>query len=392
MIVAESHGGRLALAGLFAATTLLLVQSARAPGAAAPQLTPVVASVITAPQPVLAADGRRHLAYELRLLNLSSSEATVERVDAIASGRVVASLSGARLAALMLRPEEHRRVNTLPAGHVAVLLMDASFDRRSRVPERLVHRITISLRPENPFAATTYTAAPVRVAHRGAVVVDPPLRGDRWVVGNGCCDSAGAHRSALLPVNGALRVPERFAIDFAQINSADRAVSGPIDENSSFAFYGDPVLSATAGTVVSAVDNLPDLKPGALPPPGPIQDVTGNYVVVAIGHGRWAFYGHLQPASIVVRAGQRVNAGQTLGRLGNSGNSDAPHLHFEIMDGPTLQASSGLPFRFRRFTGEGRIANFLPFLLEGHRAAIKPQLRGPHRNELPLNDEVIGFR
>jgi murein DD-endopeptidase MepM/ murein hydrolase activator NlpD len=118
----------------------------------------------------------------------------------------------------------------------------------------------------------------------------------------------------------------------------------------------------------------------------------GNYVVVAMGHGRWAFYGHLQPASIVVRAGQQVNAGQTLARLGNSGNSDAPHLHFEIMDGPTLQASSGLPFRFRRFTGEGTLTNFLPFLLEGHRAVIKLQLRGPHRNELPLNDEVIGFR
>jgi hypothetical protein len=49
----------------------------------------------TAAQPVLATDDRRHFAYELRLLTLSASEAIVERVDAIASGRVMASLNGA---------------------------------------------------------------------------------------------------------------------------------------------------------------------------------------------------------------------------------------------------------------------------------------------------------
>src|SRR3954471_18618605 len=82
-----------------------------------------------------------------------------------------------------------------------------------------------------------------------------------------------------------------------------------------------------------------------------------TYVVVDIGGGRFAFYAHLQPGSLKVHVGDRVRAGQVLGLVGNSGNTDFPHLHFHVMNGPSPLASDGLPFEFRSFTSPGSVAN-----------------------------------
>ncbi|MCE5317538.1 MAG: M23 family metallopeptidase [Parachlamydia sp.] len=51
-------------------------------------------------------------------------------------------------------------------------------------------------------------------------------------------------------------------------------------------------------------------------------------VFIDIGHVRFAFYAHFQPESLKVKMGEKVERGQVIALLGNSGNSDAPHLHF----------------------------------------------------------------
>jgi murein DD-endopeptidase MepM/ murein hydrolase activator NlpD len=65
----------------------------------------------------------------------------------------------------------------------------------------------------------------------------------------------------------------------------------------------------------------------------------GNYVLLDIGGGRFASYAHFQPNSLKVKVGDRVKLGQVLGLVGNSGNSDLPHLHFHI----TNAASRSVP-------------------------------------------------
>ena len=92
-----------------------------------------------------------------------------------------------------------------------------------------------------------------------------------------------------------------------------------------------------------------------------------------------------------MKVGQRVKAGQVLGLLGNSGNSDAPHLHFHVMDGPVPLASNGLPYRFTNFTVEGTLTNIGPFSEDGAAATIVPKPLGPRSKMLPLNDQIIGF-
>src|SRR5438045_9436028 len=62
----------------------------------------------------------------------------------------------------------------------------------------------------------------------------------------------------------------------------------------------------------------------------------------------------MQPGTIQVRVGQRVVAGQLLGLVGNSVNSLAPHLHFQLMDRPSSLAANGLPYELKSFQITGR--------------------------------------
>jgi murein DD-endopeptidase MepM/ murein hydrolase activator NlpD len=85
-----------------------------------------------------------------------------------------------------------------------------------------------------------------------------------------------------------------------------------------------------------------------------------------------------------------VKPGEVLALLGNSGNFDAPHLHFHIMDGPRPLSSNGLPYRFTRFTSAGTLTN-LAEISAGQKAVLSDELKGSFENELPLDLQVIGF-
>ncbi len=64
--------------------------------------------------------------------------------------------------------------------------------------------------------------------------------------------------------------------------------------------------------------------------------ILGNHVVLDLGDEVYAALAHLRRGSVRVRPGDRVAAGQQLAACGNSGNSTEPHLHFQLMDHPSL--------------------------------------------------------
>jgi murein DD-endopeptidase MepM/ murein hydrolase activator NlpD len=64
--------------------------------------------------------------------------------------------------------------------------------------------------------------------------------------------------------------------------------------------------------------------------PSPLGAGLGNQVVVRANNGDVHFYGHLRRGSVLVRVGEQVSCGQTLGLVGSSGCSTGPHLHFEV--------------------------------------------------------------
>ncbi|MCA1672413.1 MAG: M23 family metallopeptidase, partial [Actinobacteria bacterium] len=335
-------------------------------GAPAPTVfTPVVASVVASPaSPVLGTDGRYHVLYELELINAKEASATlqsVEVLDADQPSRVITSYAGAavvgRLRTLVPAPVADAMI---PAGQGRFFFVELTFGSKEEIPPRVVHHLTL-LGAGNPGATAPallrYEAAPVQIGGTPVPVLGPPLRGAGWVAANGCCTTESTHRGSMQAVNGGFYDAQRYAIDWLRIDAQGRPANGDPASVHSFVGYGSEVIAAADGTVVKILDKLPDQPPGKLPDPGAItgETVGGNHVVLDIGNGLQVFYAHLQPGSVAVEPGQRVTRGDPLGKLGNSGNTSAPHLHVHVMNGTSVLGSDGHPYVIDRFGVSGQV-------------------------------------
>ncbi|HZL74230.1 MAG TPA: M23 family metallopeptidase [Propionibacteriaceae bacterium] len=90
----------------------------------------------------------------------------------------------------------------------------------------------------------------------------------------------------------------------------------------------EPVRAPADGVIATLINTFPDQPIGSVD----LQNPAGNQVVLKIGEGTFIAFGHLQSGSISVSAGQSVRRGDIIGLVGNSGNSDEPHLHVQAQD------------------------------------------------------------
>jgi hypothetical protein len=363
--------------------------------AAEPQFTPLGASVPAPPQPVTATDGRVHLVYEIGLLSIELGGTVPVEVQSLdvrtPGGRSLASLTGSEL--VMTTGAPLTPSTTLAPGAGGTVWLDVTLPRGGRVPRALVHRLRVHADYPAPVGSRTFTfdTARTRVGRRKAISISPPLRGGGWLNFNGCCE-LGPHRGGRVSIDGGLRLPQRFATDYLRIDDQGLGFEGDVDRNESWYGYREPVFAVADGVVVSTRDDLPENTPPVEPP---IETFTpdsdrGNSVVLRLGDGRYALFGHLHTGSVRVRPGQRVRAGQMLGRLGNTGASGAPHLHLDVGDSPQALAGNGLPFVFDRFRVTGVATNLEEFLnLEP--AVVDPVRIAARRGQYPLQATVLEF-
>jgi murein DD-endopeptidase MepM/ murein hydrolase activator NlpD len=210
---------------------------------------------------------------------------------------------------------------------------------------------------------------------------------------NGCCGRSD-HTRALLTIEGTRWLAQRFAIDWVRLDDQRRPYVGDWRVNENWHIFGDPIVSVSGGRVLETLDALPENTP-----PTPATNLTpytalGNHVIVAIGDGRFALYAHMQPGSVAVKAGDRVRRGQLLGRVGNTGSSAAPHLHFHVTDAPPAVASNGTPWVFDRFDYAARARNAdavnadVPAPVAVLQNAPPPRQR---TREMPLKGDVVDF-
>jgi hypothetical protein len=107
--------------------------------------------------------------------------------------------------------------------------------------------------------------------------------------------------------------------------------------------WDQAVLAPVAGEVVAVVDGLPDNRIGFKDEKNP----AGNHVVIKAAADRYVFIAHFKKGSVKVRVGEPVAARRELGRCGNSGNSDCPHIHLHAQDAPTLNEGQGQNMIFK---------------------------------------------
>jgi hypothetical protein len=196
-------------------------------------------------------------------------------------------------------------------------------------------------------------------------IVGFPLRGE-WMVPN----TPGKK----IPSHGTDQFGESYAFDFLQVdwNRAGR----PFYNTSLFQYlffglqlnkcygWGQEVYAPCDGIVIKAEDGYKEreivnlfsdlfvaLKNARMfnPEKDDIQTVAGNYIILKCSDHVYAGFAHLQTGSITVSAGQIVKKGDILGKVGHSGNSTAPHLHFQLMDSSDLLSAKGVPCAFEQY-------------------------------------------
>lgn len=371
---------------------------AATPGATEPdgpggvgQLAPLVFQGLRPPIPFEGSDGKTHLTYVVTIQNAGPVPVRIDKVSVLDAkgGKVISSVSGKTLESrlgLLATPIEPLKKATLGSSQAAAYWVDATLPAGAPIPKKLEHRITATPIGKSFYAGTdTVTAAPLAVSKAKPVKLVPPLAGPGWVDLTGCCTGIPNHRHALFAAGGQLHASQEFAIDFMRLDSRGRFYAGDSHVASDYAGYGAPVFAVADATVVAAGDHLADQVP-LDPKPVPATEADGNFIMLDLGHGRYANYAHLRPGSISVKVGERVSAGQQIAEVGNTGQTEVPHLHFHVMDRPLLAEANGLPFEFRSFRLEGVAdLNSVGRAIDtGSPAKVNPIGAGRHRDQLPL--------
>lgn len=156
---------------------------------------------------------------------------------------------------------------------------------------------------------------------------------------------------------------QEFAFDVIGQSDVDLvSLKHKPDNISKYYIYHKDVLAIGDGVVIDIGDKFPESKMSdpnindeyrlklfkqLTPRIGGVNAFCGNYVVIDHENGEYSFYAHLSENTINVGKGDRVKQGQVIARVGNTGNSTDPHLHFQLMDSPYIFKANGLPIMFK---------------------------------------------
>ena len=374
------------------------------------QFTPVVLSVLEAPKPVTGSDGLVHVVYELHATNAMGFPIRLESIEVLDlsnPGTILHEITTTQIPQKMQGLISKSSIDTLEAGHSGIIFIHFTLSQPEPKNITLGHRLTVS--GDFPKGLYNFLGLPetqkhlvemggiTQFSHTPIPTIGPPLAGKNWIAADGCC-TAKRHIRAILPINGKLRVAQRFAIDWERLNEDHRIFVGDASNVNSYFAYGQEVLAVADATVVAVVDRYQDQLPGKLPSNMPLTEAEGNHVVLDLGNDQFALYAHLQPGSLTAQAlkvGDKVCRGQVLGLVGNSGHSSAPHLHFHIMSSPSTLGSNGLPYNLEQFELLGRARSTQDFdKAEQDGSALTSQpvhKSGTHSKELPLDLSIVTF-
>ncbi|MBP1325736.1 murein DD-endopeptidase MepM/ murein hydrolase activator NlpD [Leucobacter exalbidus] len=378
-----------------------------------------VSTIGNSPLPFKGTDGKYHVVYDLLLTNATKEPASVEKfevVDGQNPKTVIASFAGKALIDPTCVYGDCNRLRSLPASTVEsatippqesrVLFIDFAVDTKDDVPATLLHRFTGTGANSPAFGKPSdidYLTTPIAVSTQTVPVIAPPLSGENWIALNGCCEPGFPHRSSVMSFNGKMNNSQRFAIDWKRANDEGDFYVGDKTLNESYVDYGADILAVADATVVAILDGVAANAPGKLPADDPtlaakltVENADGNHVVLDLGDGVYAMYAHMIAGSVTAKVGDKVKEGDVLGHLGNTGNANASHLHFQLMNGPSFIESDSLPYALRGFDYDGQVA---PKVIEdaddyltGNFLTGKLAQAEARTDEMPLNLAIVDFK
>ncbi len=246
---------------------------------------------------------------------------------------------------------------------LAIILLVIKLFRAKILPEKwldaLRRMIPAGLLSVVLLAAIFYLQRARQVDEESAVTLAFPFASGKFYIANG--GALGLLNAHHLTLGEDERFEDykgqSYGVDILATNQYGMISSGvlPRDPNA-YSIFGEDVLAPCDGVVSSLESSLQDLSAGE-------RDRThmeGNYVLLDCDDFE-VLLAHLQQNSVVIRAGQKVATGQVIGKAGNTGNTDLPHLHIHAqrpVQGVAVSAGEPLEIIFMdRYLIRGDVVN-----------------------------------
>ncbi len=277
----------------------------------------------------------------------------------------------------------------LSGNEFGILNLNLIFKQGQSMPEKIFHKLYFERQKRNGETVIhPMEVGVINVPNSNTFTLGLPFKKKgKWLY------EAESHQGARFLTEGRTTYPQRFAIDWTLIDDSGYFAKNDTKKNENWNTYGVELISVADGTIVDIKDGIIENEPLSEEMAVRItrETIGGNYIIIDIGNNLYAFYGHLIPNSLKVTIGDKVKKGQVIGLLGNSGNSDAPHLHFHLESkSNTFFGGEGLAYHINDFTQLKKYsADEVTNLFNSNRVLLDSLRPVKKSNELPIGYGLI---
>lgn len=343
--------------------------------------------------------GKYHLVYEIHTTNFWKKNINLERVEIFDQKKssLIKNIEGEELISSLYQPKhptDSSDINLVKCGRRVIVYIWLTFNSKNVIPDHIYHRLIFSLVDSDKKSERFVDGALITIPKDDPIILGAPCKEGYWAVGDGPSNSS-EHRRTILTVDGNAWLLQRFAFDIIKISNDGKIVRGDLSKNENWVSYGEELLAVADGIVSVVIDRIPDNIP--LSPKRAVvmnrKTHVGNCVILDIGNNHYALYAHMKAGSIPVKVGDKVKRGEFIGLIGNSGNSEAPHLHFSLGNASDPYSAEGLPYVFKSFDIiEVTLPNDDEFLTIGiPTERLKKSKRLKCKLEIPIGDPLLYF-
>lgn len=346
---------------------------------------------------LIQANDKTYLVYELNILNNFKAPLDLRKVEIfnlLEPEFPIATFDSIYLNENFDRPglSDENESNLISENQFGILNLKLEFKNTNAIPKKIFHKLHFKVQKGNGESMmypmeTTIVDIPAKT---NLTLGLPFNKKGKWLY------EAESHKNSRFLTEGRVTYPQRFAIDWIFVNNNEELAKSNIKENKNWHTYGLELVSVADGIVVDVKDNIIENEPLSEEMAVDItrETIGGNYVIIDIGNGVYAFYGHLIPNSLKVSIGDRVNKGQIIGLLGNSGNSDLPHLHFHLESKSNRSfGGEGMPYYIKEFTQlKNYSAEEVSRLFHSNHVPLDSLKPIEKNNELPIGYGLIEIK
>jgi Peptidase family M23 len=167
---------------------------------------------------------------------------------------------------------------------------------------------------------------------KGATEIEFPFRNGKYLITDGGNSKISRlmnyHYYSPVHIRNKTNRSMLFATDIVRLNGCNSNFFPP--QNEEYPIFGEKVYSPVSGVVIKVENGIPDNNPYS----GNYPYNTGNTIVIK-NDNRYLLLGHLKKESIKVKSYDKVNAGDLIAEAGNSGYSERPHIHIQLIESST---------------------------------------------------------